>query len=128
MLLKSNRLENVHSPSLTQTVRKYVEPRARPLPQLDVDRAARLEGGGEEGEPALAVALAAVGERRQRQQRRAHEHQLQGARQCQQVGRLQDQRSALPSLSILNHSMCHIFLFNYYLDFPILIGFPVSLV
>ena len=99
----------VYNPSLTHAVRKDVEPRARPLPQLDVDRAARLEGGGEEGEPALAVALAAVRERRQRQQRRAHEHQLQGARQRQQVGRLQDERSTLPSLSSFNPFMSHIF-------------------
>ena len=71
--------------SLTHAMGEEVEPGAGPLPQLDVDGPAELEGGDEEGEPALAVALAAVGEGRERQEGRAHEDELQGARQSHQV-------------------------------------------
>ena len=71
--------------SLTHAMGEEVEPGAGPLPQLDVDGPAELEGGDEEGEPALAVALAAVGEGRERQEGRAHQDELQGARQSHQV-------------------------------------------
>ena len=53
---------------LTHAMRKEIESRAGPLPQLDVDRPAELERGDEEGEPALPVPLAAVREGRQRQE------------------------------------------------------------
>ena len=71
--------------SLTHAMREEVEPGAGPLPQLDVDGPAELEGRDEEGEPALAVALAAVGEGRECQEGRANEDQLQGARHRHQV-------------------------------------------
>ena len=51
--------------SLAHAVWKEIQSGTGPLPQLDVDRAAGLERGDEEGEPALPVPLVAVRERRQ---------------------------------------------------------------
>ena len=92
--------------SLTHAMGEEVEPGAGPLPQLDVDGPAELEGGDEEGEPALAVALAAVGEGRERQEGRAHEDELQGARQSHQVRGLRAGEGVQGSLSmVLMHAI-----------------------
>ena len=93
--------------SLTHAMGEEVEPGAGPLPQLDVDGPAELEGGDEEGEPALAVALAAVGEGRERQEGRAHEDELQGARQSHQVRGLWAGEGVHWSLSQHGTHACH---------------------